>query len=124
MVPKKDKKKHERALGELSAALEFYETQKGDEPSAFLAVVKAFEISVEYGWKELKRRLEDKGVDDVFAPKDVIRKAAQIGILENAEQWLDFVDTRNASVHDYYSMAQSEYVNLARQFLKEAKAVL
>lgn len=121
---RREEKKHDHALKDLRRTLEFYEEVEGDEPAAFLAVAKAFEISVEYGWKELKRRLEEKGIEDLFAPKDVIRKAAQAGIIEDAEQWLDYIDARNASVHDYYGMTQAEYVKLARAYLKDAARVL
>jgi len=123
-MAQKEKKKPSRALADLKRTLDFYDEVRGDEPAAFLAVSKAFEVSVEYGWKDLKRKLEDKGVDDVFAPKDVIRKAAQVGIIDDAERWLDYIDARNDSVHDYYGMTQADYVKLARAFYKEAKKVL
>lgn len=116
-------KKRERALKDLKEALAFYERTKGDEPAAFLAVAKAFEISVEYGWKELRRQLGEKGVEDAFAPKDVVRKAAQAGIIADAQRWLDYIDARNDSVHDYYGMTEAEYLKLARSFLKDAAKI-
>lgn len=123
-MARKKEKKVERSIDDLERMIRFYEKEGTDEPAAFFATVKAFEVAVEYGWKELKRRLEEKGVDDVFAPKDIIRKAAQAGLIDDAERWLDFVDARNESVHDYYGMTQAEYIKLARQFLKDAKKIL
>lgn len=120
MEQKNETKKYERAIGDLKHAIKFYEQTHGDEPAAFLAVVKAFEVSVEYCWKEFKRQIESKGIEDVFAPKDVIRKSAQIGLIDEAESWLDYIDARNDSVHDYYSMTQAEYLSLAKAFLKDA----
>lgn len=121
---RREEKKTDRALRDLRRTLAFYEKTKGDEPAIFLAVAKAFEVSVEYGWKELKRQLEDKGVEDIFAPKDVVRRAAQLGIIDDAEQWLDYIDARNSSVHDYYGMTQADYIKLARAYLKDAEKVL
>ena len=115
--------KLERAILDLTMAMEFYRKIDGNEPSAFLAVAKAFEVAIEYAWKDLKRQLEEKGMSDIYAPKDVIRKAAQIGVLDNAEKWLNYIDARNDSVHDYYGMTQSEYIELARKFIKDAKKV-
>jgi nucleotidyltransferase substrate binding protein (TIGR01987 family) len=123
-MAQKEEKRHDRALKDLRGALDFYGRKKGDEPAAFLAVAKAFEVSIEYGWKELKRQLEEKGVEDVFAPKDVVRKAAQVGLIDDAERWLDYIDARNDSVHDYYGMTQADYVQLARAYLKDAAKAL
>lgn len=122
-MARKKQSKFEQAIGDLEAMIAFYEKKGADETAAFFALTKAFEVAVEYAWKELKRRLEEKGVDDVFAPKDVVRKAAQVGLIEDAEGWLDFIDARNASVHDYYGMTESEYVKLARAFLKDARRI-
>ena len=122
-MAQKREKKIGKAIFDLTAAMKFYKKAGGDEPAAFLAVAKAFEVAIEYVWKELKRRLEEKGVADTYAPKDVIRKAAQVGILDNAENWLDYIDARNDSVHDYYGMMESEYVELAGRFIKDAGKV-
>lgn len=116
--------KLDRAILDLKMSMKFYKKAGGDEPTAFLAVAKAFEVATEYAWKELKRRLEEKGITDAYAPKDVIRRAAQIGMLDDAENWLNYIDARNDSVHDYYGMAQSEYVELAGKFLKDAGRVV
>ncbi len=122
-MAQKKEKKIDRAVLDLTASMKFYKKAGGDEPAAFLAVAKAFEVAIEYAWKELKRRLEEKGVIDTYAPKDVIRKAAQVGILDNAENWLDYIDARNDSVHDYYGMTEAEYVELAGKFIKDAGKV-
>lgn len=118
-MARKKEKKVDRAVLDLIASMKFYKKAGGDEPAAFLAVAKAFEVATEYAWKELKRRLEEKGVADTYAPKDVIRKAAQVGILDNAENWLNYIDARNDSVHDYYSMTELEYVELAGKFIRD-----
>ncbi|MFH1830881.1 MAG: HI0074 family nucleotidyltransferase substrate-binding subunit [Pseudomonadota bacterium] len=123
-MERKEGSKFESSLIDLKEMLAFFEKMGGDEPAAFFAVVKCFEVAVEYGWKELKQKLREKGVEDLYAPKDVIRKAAQMQLIDNAETWLDYVDARNSSVHDYYGMSQSEYIALIRRFLKDAKKVL
>lgn len=122
-MARKGVKKFEKALSDLDQMIKFFDGAGGDEPAAFFAVSKAFEIAVEYGWKELKRRLEERGLGDCIAPKDVVRKSAEVGIIDDPERWLDSIDLRNASVHDYYGMTESEYLKLAREFLKEARRV-
>ncbi|MFA4874578.1 MAG: nucleotidyltransferase substrate binding protein, partial [bacterium] len=106
--------KFEKSLVDLKEMLVFFDKAGRGEPAAFFAVVKSFEVAVEYGWKELKRRLQEKGLEDIYAPKDVIRKAAEVQLIDNAESWLDYVDARNGSVHDYYGMTQDEYIAIVR----------
>lgn len=120
-MARKEAKKLEKALADLDLMIKFFDGAGGDEPAAFFAVSKAFEVAVEYGWKELKRRLEEKGLSDYIAPKDVVRKSAEVGIIDDAELWLDSIDLRNSSVHDYYGMSESEYLKLARAFLNQAR---
>lgn len=122
-MAQKKEGKLDRAILDLAASMKFYKKRGGDEPAAFLAVAKAFEVAIEYAWKELRRQLEEKGITDMYAPKDVIRKAAQVGLLDDAESWLDYIDARNDSVHDYYGMTESEYVDLAGKFMKDAGKV-
>lgn len=119
MAPRKKKDGFNDAVGQLKLTLDFYDREGGDEPAAFLAVAKGFEVAVEYAWKELKRRIEDEGLD-AASPKEAIRHAARLNIVANAEKWLEYVNARNSSVHDYFGMTEAEYVKIAREFLKEA----
>lgn len=120
-MAQENKRKIDTAITDLKQMLKFYDKSGGDEPAAFFAVSKAFEVAVEYTWKELKQRLIDEGVEEVLTPKDAIRKAAKAGMIDNAEQWLEYIDARNESVHAYYGMTQSSYLKLARAFLKDAQ---
>jgi len=123
-MAQKKEKKIDKALADLELMIKLFDKADDDDPSAFFAASKAFEVAVEYGWKELRRRLMEKGLEDFIAPKDVIRKAAEVKIIDEPVCWLDCVDARNASVHDYYGMTKSEYMGLARKFLKEARRSL
>lgn len=109
-----------KALTQLEAALKQY--AKGAMPHGleFLAMAKAFEVAVEYAWKELQRRVRDEGVD-VQSPKDAVRQAARLGIIHSAEQWIEFINIRNNSVHDYFEIAESTFANRAKLFLQDAR---
>ena len=115
--------KLEKSLETLKEAIDFFNNVKDDKKDiAFLSVAKAFEVSVEYAWRELKNRVEDEGLD-APSPKAAIREAARIGLIENAEAWIDFINARNAGVHDYFGMPEDEYVKIANEFLVKAKKV-
>lgn len=114
----KNPRKLVTALRHLTDALAYYEqVPDAQQTVAFLAVAKAFEVAVEYAWKDLKQRVEAEGLD-VVSPKDAIRQAASIGIIAQAEPWLDFVNARNNSVHDYFGIPEHAYLTMSRAFLK------
>jgi hypothetical protein len=70
----------------------------------------------EYAWKSLKAAVEDEGID-VLSPKDAIRRAGEIGLLDNVEQWLGFMNARNLAVHDYLGIRNEDYLNIIEEFL-------
>lgn len=112
----------EKAAMHLEGALAIYDKNTGDE-LAFLTVAKAFEMLVEYGWRELKRRAEDEGLE-IQSPKEAIREAARLKIISDPVMWIKAVENRNASVHDYFGIGEEAFVKLARDFLKIAKMVV
>jgi len=60
----------------------------------------------------------------VFSPRDAIRTAAQLGLINDVELWFDFLDVRNNSSHIYnQEMADAVYRG-AKRFLPEAKGLL
>ena len=111
--------KLDKALDTLQKAILHHEQEDQHQDLSFLSVAKAFEIAVEYAWRELKKRVQEEGLD-VLSPKAAIREAARLGIIEQAESWLDYVQARNAGVHDYFSMGNDEYVSIAKEFLESA----
>lgn len=112
------RKKLPDAVKNLEAALE----QHRSRPSElnFLTVSKAFEIALEYAWRQLKLIVEDQGLD-VPSPKMAIKEGARLGLITDPEIWLRCIDARNSSVHDYFGISEKEYIELAVQLLKVIK---
>lgn len=77
---------------------------KSDESNDInkLAVIQAFEVTYELGWKILKDYLSDKGIS-AYTPKDVIKSAFSANILPTAQIWIDMSNDRNFSSHEYNS---------------------
>ena len=82
------------------------------------AVSKCFEVALEYAWKSFKRHAEDSGVE-VFSPKDAVRSAAASGLIDDPEQWMQFINNRNLSVHDYLGIDDEEYLASIKEFVSE-----
>lgn len=111
----------DEAILHLRQALEACRAKPKDA-LAFMAVSKAFEVAVEYGWRELKRRVEDEGLE-APSPKDAVRKAAKLHFIKDPEAWLTAIEGRNASVHDYFGIGEKELLELAETFLSLAEKI-
>lgn len=64
-------------------------------------IIQFFEMCCELSWKVLKDYLEEQGFNDVNTPRNAIKKAFEIGIIENGHDWMDLLVDRNLSVHTY-----------------------
>ncbi len=65
-------------------------------------VVQRFEMAIELGWKTLKDRMQNDGLQiDIISPKTVIRQAFESRYITEVEVWLDMVSDRNILSHTY-----------------------
>lgn len=111
------------AILQLEEALKAYAKRKGDTQLPFLALSKAFEILVEYAWKELKVKIESEGLE-APSPKETVRQAAKMGYISDPERWIDCINARNLSVHDYFGISHKSFAELAAEFANLVKKAL
>lgn len=64
-------------------------------------LIKAFEYTYELAWNTLKDYLEFGGQTDIHGPRDVIRKAFKLGLIDDGEGWMDMLQSRNLTSHTY-----------------------
>lgn len=115
-------KKLPKAIKNLEDALKQHHTHATE--LNFLTVSKAFETLMEYAWRILKIIVEEQGLE-APSPKMAIKEAAKLHLLSDPETWLDCLEARNNSVHDYFGISEEEYVTLAEKLLvlvRKAKA--
>lgn len=65
-----------------------------------LGAIKLFEMTFELSWKLLKDYQEAEGFI-VKSPRDSIRRAFQVGLIDNGHQWLEALKSRNLMIHTY-----------------------
>lgn len=65
-----------------------------------MALVQAYEVCFELSWKVLKDYLAQNGVI-VYLPKEVIKEAFNKHVISNGQTWIDMLDARNATSHEY-----------------------
>lgn len=114
--------KLEKSIAALEHALSFKKKAQDDE-FYFSGIAKSFEICLEYAWKHLKKEVDEHGIE-VFSPKDTIKAAGRIGLIDDVEIWLDFLVDRNLAVHDYLGISNDEYLKTIEKFLDEVKKLL
>ena len=63
-------------------------------------IIQFFEMTFELAWKVLKDYLESVGYI-VKSPRETIKQAYQIELIEDGHVWLDALSNRNLTAHTY-----------------------
>ena len=79
------------------------------------ATIKRFEFTFEVAWKLIKTIVELSG-RKTASPKSSIRVAADIGLIDEPQKWLKFLETRNITVHIYKESMIKEVYPAAKKF--------
>ena len=58
-------------------------------------------MSFELAWNMVKDYLEEQGFVEIKSPRGAIKKAFEIGIIENGHDWMDLLLDRNLTAHIY-----------------------
>ena len=106
----------------LEAALDECRAEPG-HPLRAAALAKAFETTFEYAWKGFKREAGQAGLE-AYSPRDALKSAAQLGIIEELDDWNQFLNARNLSVRDFVGMDDAEMLDLVGRFRDEVGRLL
>lgn len=98
-----------RAINRLSEALEEEETDVIVDD-----VLHRFEFTFELAWKTLKDYLEYIGViNKTGSPREVLKSAFEHGIIDNGQEWINMMLSRNSLSHLYDEETSREiYYNI------------
>ena len=101
----------EKALTHLSSALQL------SEPDILqkAGIIQFFEMSYELAWNVLKDYLEEQGFSDVKSPRNAIKKAFEIGLVEDGHSWMDLLLDRNLTFNAYDEEKVNEIERLIYQ---------
>ena len=87
------------------------------------SVVQRFETCYDSLWKALRRHLQQElGIPEVpTGPKPIFRTANENGLLASPiEQWIDYVDARIGTAHDYSGEKAEQALGLIQDFIDDA----
>lgn len=74
-----------------------------------MALVQAFEICFELAWKVVKDYLNQEGVE-VYLPRQVIKEAFNNEVIKTGQIWIEMLETRNSTSHEYNMEKVNEYL--------------
>ncbi|MBL6990997.1 MAG: nucleotidyltransferase substrate binding protein [Bacteriovoracaceae bacterium] len=109
--------KLKQSILDLEEALKFKKKAQ-KEKFYFLGIAKSFEVCFEYCWKYFKFVANKEGLE-IYSPRDSIKAAGRLNIIDNVEQWLFYLENRNLAVHDYLGIPETEYMQSIEKFYLE-----
>jgi nucleotidyltransferase substrate binding protein (TIGR01987 family) len=124
-----------RALASLEDSLEvvsdsawFNEQSPKVQNTLIAGVIQNFEFVYEVGFKMLKRQIELEAASpdevDQGSFRDVLRLAAEKGLIQDVEAWFGYRKMRNITAHTYdHEKAQQVYEGTVL-FINDARALL
>lgn len=63
-------------------------------------IIQLFEVCFELSWKVMKDYLEAEGYV-VKSPRETVKQAYQINLIENGHLWIEALSNRNLTAHTY-----------------------
>ena len=73
-------------------------------------IIQFFEMTFELAWKVLKDYLEAQEYL-VKSPRETVKQAFQIGLIDNGHVWMDALSNRNLTTHTYDEELANKMIN-------------
>ena len=107
---------YRKALAKLSQAMAIMSEQlafnDGVDELLQEGMIQSFEYTNELAWKVMKDYAEYQGYTDIRGSRDAIRKALEMGLIDD-KQWMETIEARNLTSHNYDNDVVSEiYENI------------
>jgi nucleotidyltransferase substrate binding protein (TIGR01987 family) len=110
---------YDRALSTVNELLTYPNPIDGVVKTGF---TKRFYLALELAIRLLRSMIIDSGeiFDDIKGSKDTIRTSAQMGYIQNSDQWFEMIKDRNVIAYEYNEMKIDEiYVRIETIYLQE-----
>ncbi len=101
---------YQKALLQLQGAVDLSK-QRALSPLEKQGVIQAFEFTHELAWNMLKDFLQDQGNQNIKGSKDATREAFKVELIQDGEQWMAMIQSRNISSHTYHERTAEQLVN-------------
>ncbi|MBF0178941.1 MAG: nucleotidyltransferase substrate binding protein [Magnetococcales bacterium] len=120
------------ALRSLETALRLHHDKAGEDRELELAlrdsVVQRFEYTCELAWNAMRRWIAENDRPEAAGPlysrKELLRRAARLGLIPDPAPWMEFHAARNVSAHTYEESNALRAFQAARELVKEGRGLL
>ncbi len=100
---------YEKALAHLTDAIETYRDTENDLIKE--GIIQRFEFTHELAWKVMKDFLEYEGYVNITGSRTATREMYNKDLLENGQEWMNMIESRNETVHTYQEKILNEEYN-------------
>lgn len=117
----------EKALSQLNDGI----TNNSVDPADIIkeGIIQRFEFTHELAWKLMKDFLEYEGIQNIVGSRSATREAFNKDLIEDGEEWMNMIESRNETVHTYnadilqtqYNKIVYAYYYLLSQFYEKMK---
>ncbi len=114
--------KLKQSVDGLEHAMSFFKQAKKERIYAD-AIMKNFEVCIEYAWKYFQQAAVEEGFEPA-SPKEAIKYAGRLGLIDDVEKWIGYLLDRNLSVHDYLGVSEEEYLKTIQSFFADVKKLI
>jgi len=91
---------YQKALLQLQSAVELSQ-QRALSALEKQGVIQVFECTHELAWNLLKDFLQEQGNHNIKGSRDATREAFKVELIQDGEQWMAMIQSRNVSSHTY-----------------------
>lgn len=102
---------YQKALLQLRSAVDL-SNQRALSQLEKQGVIQAFEFTHELAWNMLKDFLQDQGNQNIKGSKDATREAFKVELIQDGEQWMAMIQSRNISSHTYDERTAEQLVDV------------
>ena len=109
------------------AANKLNEALRGDASDLEIdGILHRFEFTFELAWKTMKDCLEEQGiVGNIGSPREIIKEAFSVGLIDNGEVWIDMMLSRNELSHLYdEETSRKIYDNIKEIYILEINKLI
>lgn len=100
---------YKKALTQLHSAV-LIAQQRELNPLEMQGIIQAFEFTHELAWNVLRDFLREKGNSNIMGSKDATREAFKVELINDGEQWMEMIRSRNLSSHTYNESTATKLV--------------
>ena len=89
----------EKALGQLTSGVQEHSENMPDIIKE--GIIQRFEFTHELAWKVMKDFLTYEGINNIIGSRSTTREAFNKGLIDDGQEWMDMIESRNETVHTY-----------------------